>query len=108
MPMLRAASSALARSREAMPTISQSSPCCIAGITFVVAILATPSTPQRTFRMASVSAFPKNQNVLPRKRLENFVQPVALRLHFEPGLLHRHLVLRTNRHLGILGAILQE
>ena len=39
---------ARATSREAMASMSQSSPRCIAGITFSVAILATPSTPHLT------------------------------------------------------------
>src|SRR5216683_3729071 len=42
-----AASRALAWSREAMAVISEYSPCCMAGITLVVAILATPRMPQR-------------------------------------------------------------
>jgi hypothetical protein len=45
----RAASSALVRSRDAIPTTSDNSPRCIAGMTFPVAILATARTPQRTF-----------------------------------------------------------
>src|SRR5688572_14385858 len=49
MPRLAAASSALARSREAIAVTVDASPRCMAGITLTVAIFATPSTPQRTF-----------------------------------------------------------
>ena len=36
--------------REAIPVISETSPCCIAGMTFSVAIFATPMTPHLTLR----------------------------------------------------------
>ena len=42
-----AASLARCGSRDAIATISQASPFCIAGITFLTAIPATPRTPQR-------------------------------------------------------------
>jgi hypothetical protein len=38
----------VARDREAIATTVVSAPCCIAGMTFLTAIPATPSTPQRT------------------------------------------------------------
>src|SRR5258706_10606494 len=44
---LSAASRALGRSREAIAAISAYSQRCMAGITLVVAIFATPKTPQR-------------------------------------------------------------
>src|SRR5271157_5221180 len=50
MPSFSAASRALARSREAIAAISETSPRCIAGITFSTAILATPRTPHLTLR----------------------------------------------------------
>src|SRR5271166_6812332 len=53
MPSASVAARAFARSREAIAEISQSSLACIAGITFSVAILATPSTPQFTLRNAA-------------------------------------------------------
>src|SRR5262245_13030138 len=48
MPSAVAAASALARSRDAIATISVSDPRCIAGITFFTAMPATPSTPHRS------------------------------------------------------------
>src|SRR5690348_13778735 len=49
IPKSAAAFSALARSREAIPTISVDVPRCMAGITLTVAIFATPTTPHRIF-----------------------------------------------------------
>src|SRR5215467_1392025 len=48
MPSARAACSAFSRSRDAIAVTSLHSPFCMAGITFLMAILATPSTPHRT------------------------------------------------------------
>src|SRR5258708_5704307 len=48
MPSARAASSALWRSREAIAVAALPSPFCIAGMTFLTAIVAAPRTPQRT------------------------------------------------------------
>src|SRR4051812_35698732 len=48
MPSLRAAASAFSCDREAMATICDRLDRCIAGITFSIAILAAPSTPQRS------------------------------------------------------------
>src|SRR5271166_3231534 len=53
MPSPSAAARAFARSREAIAAMSQSLLICIAGITFSVAILATPSTPHFTLRNAA-------------------------------------------------------
>src|ERR1019366_5460287 len=47
MPKARAASSALRRSRDAMAAISARAHAFIAGMPFLVAMLATPRTPQR-------------------------------------------------------------
>src|ERR1700759_4364662 len=46
---LSAARRARSRSREAMAAISHRSPSCIPGMTFLRAMFAAPSTPQRTF-----------------------------------------------------------
>src|ERR1700684_367772 len=48
MPRVRAASSALRRSREAIAVTSLHAPFCIPGMTFVTAILAVLRIPQRT------------------------------------------------------------
>src|SRR5690349_12962512 len=55
MPRRSPAARALARSRDAMAVTSQSLARCVAGITFSVAIRATPSTPQRIFRDISAA-----------------------------------------------------
>src|SRR5271165_4690673 len=68
MPSIAAASRALAPSREARPTISDTSPRCIAGITFSVAMLATPSTLHFILRMV----------VLPVLRLRRRHAPLGL------------------------------
>ena len=49
MPNFAAAASARDCSREAMATISQSSACCIAGMTLFTPMAAVLNTPQRTF-----------------------------------------------------------
>src|SRR5450759_5268709 len=51
MPNCVAAARAFSRVREAMAVISQYVPCCMAGITLVVAILAVLRMPQRTLFM---------------------------------------------------------
>src|SRR5215468_7778367 len=51
-----AASRAFSREREAIATTVESSPRCIAGTTFLTAIPATPSTPQRTLPFACAPA----------------------------------------------------
>src|SRR5271154_7576059 len=50
MPSFSAAARALLGSREAIAAISETLPRCIAGMTFSVAILATPITPHLTLR----------------------------------------------------------
>ena len=50
MPSVFAAAFALPGSREAIAAISETLPRCIAGMTFSVAILATPITPHLTLR----------------------------------------------------------
>src|SRR3989442_2238768 len=57
MPSVRAASSAFSRLREAMAATSIHSAFWIAGITFRVAILATPRTPDRTLARAKAPPF---------------------------------------------------
>jgi hypothetical protein len=52
MPSACAAAWARVRSRDAIATIRQCALCCIAGITFCMAILAVPITPKRTGSMA--------------------------------------------------------
>src|SRR5271166_5693269 len=69
MPSPSAAAPAFARSREAIAAISQSSLICIAGITFSVAILATPSTPHFTLRnAASTSNYRQSAGLWLRRR----------------------------------------
>src|SRR5271165_757788 len=57
MPSLPAASRALPASREAIARICETSPRCIAGMTFSTAMLATPRTPQFTLRNAEPSPY---------------------------------------------------
>src|SRR5258708_4092267 len=49
IPRLLAACCAFSKVRDAMAVTSDHSLCCMAGITFTVAILATPRTPHFTF-----------------------------------------------------------
>jgi hypothetical protein len=55
-PSADAAARARASSRDAIATTSENRPRCMAGITFSVAIFATPRTPQRTFFRLGVTA----------------------------------------------------
>src|ERR1700720_3152460 len=52
MPSVRAASSALPRSREAIAVTSLHTPFCMPGMTFVTAIFAVLRIPQRTLDIA--------------------------------------------------------
>ena len=52
MPSVRAAFSALPRSREAIAVTSLHTPFCMAGMTFVTAIFAVLRIPQRTLDIA--------------------------------------------------------
>src|SRR5215813_8795223 len=53
MPSVRAASSALRRSREAIAVTSLHTPFCMPGMTFVTAIFAVLRIPQRTLDIAT-------------------------------------------------------
>ena len=55
MPSFAAAARAFSRSRDAIAVTVDDSPRCMAGMTFSVAIFATPSTPHRILRIAGDS-----------------------------------------------------
>src|SRR5580700_4260904 len=69
MPSSCAISSARRRSLEAIAITSLQSPFCIAGITFLTAILAVPKIPQRTLFGGGVSALITNSSIPMQLRL---------------------------------------
>src|SRR5229473_5124529 len=66
MPSVRATSSALRRSREAIAVTSLHSPFCIPGMTFLTPIAAVLRTPQRT--LLAISGHHRRKCVLDKSR----------------------------------------
>src|ERR1019366_7890288 len=51
---------------------------------------------------------PENDDVLLRQDLDRTVELETFRLHLRPHLLHRHLVLRPDRDVGVFGTIFEQ
>src|ERR1035441_3941858 len=51
---------------------------------------------------------PENDDVLLRQDLNRTVEFETFRLHLRPHLLHRHLVLRPDRDVGVFGTIFEQ
>src|SRR5947207_14750862 len=99
-----AASFAFFRSRDAIAAISLHSPFCIPGITFFVAIDATPSTPHFT-----LSCF----TILPSVSLPTFIMPLCLlqlfHCHLESAWsLPESRLQRSNTHRNALSWLLSS